>query len=51
MCGPGNNCEQPEKLKTTPEECTPEQNCECHDTPVVKVEENCGCNCCCENKE
>jgi hypothetical protein len=30
MCDTQNKCEKPENLKTTPEECTPEQIKECH---------------------
>jgi hypothetical protein len=30
MCDEENKCEKPEKLKTTPEKCTPEQKEECH---------------------
>ncbi len=30
MCNAENKCEKPEKLKTTPEECTPEQIEQCH---------------------
>ncbi len=30
MCDPEKQCEKPENLKTTPEECTPEQIRECH---------------------
>ncbi len=30
MCDTENKCEKPENLKTTPEECTPEQIEECH---------------------
>ena len=31
MCDKENKCEKPENLKTTPEECTPEQIKECQD--------------------
>ena len=30
MCNAENKCEKPEKLKTKPEECAPEQIKECH---------------------
>jgi hypothetical protein len=30
MCDPKEKCEKPENLKTTPEECTPEQIKKCH---------------------
>lgn len=30
MCDPAKQCTKPENLKTTPEECTPEQIKECH---------------------
>ena len=30
MCDPEKQCEKPENLKTTAEECTPEQIKECH---------------------
>lgn len=37
-----NRCEHPEKLKTVPEECTPEQIKECHGDAVVH---SCGSGC------
>ena len=30
VCNVENRCEKPEKLKTKPQECTPEQVKECH---------------------
>ncbi len=47
MCGKEKCCEQPDKLKTTPEECTDEQQCECHGEAAVKKEkeDHCGCGC------
>ena len=30
MCDAENKCEKPENLKTTPQECTPEQIKQCH---------------------
>jgi len=39
-------CEQPEKLKTQPEECTPEQKKECHG----EMEEH-PCECGCDEKK
>ncbi len=44
MCDPKKQCDKPENLKTTPEECTPEQIRECHgvveDHPCMEEQGN-----------
>lgn len=41
-------CQHPEKLRTVPEECTPEQQNQCHGTPIEKTETGCNCSCGCD---
>ncbi|OQX18790.1 MAG: hypothetical protein BWK76_06540 [Desulfobulbaceae bacterium A2] len=55
-CGPKNDCEQPQNLKGTPAQCTPEQIKTCHgdvvghpcvpkeQQPPLKTVGGCGCS-------